>query len=167
MASEDPLVAALRALAAPVVEEAGAELVEVKVHGPRGGRTVLVTVDHPDGVGIDLVAEITRGVSSALDADEDLVPGSYTLEVSSPGVEVPLRTRRQFERNVGRDVRVQLTRERPPKTPGEITGRVVAVEEPGQKDDADAGPVLVLNVKSRQQRVALAHVDHGKIVLPW
>ena len=165
--AEDRLVASLRALAEPIVTDAGAELVDVKVQGPKGGRTVKVTVDHDDGVGIDLIAEVTRAMSRALDDDEDLVPGRYTLEVTSPGVDVPLRTARHFARNVGRDVRVQLTKDRPAKTPGELTGRVVEVTTAGEGDDPSTGDVVVLDVKSRQHRLALDHIDHGKIVLPW
>ena len=121
-----------------------------------------VTIDHDEGVGIDLVADVTRGLSRALDDDEDLIPGSYTLEVSSPGVDRPLRARQDFERNVGRDVRVQLTADRPPKMAGEVTGRVKQVDV-----DDELGDVVVLNVRSRDVRVPLAAVDHAKIVLPW
>lgn len=161
--SDDRLTSAVRALAAPLVAGAGATLEDVRVHGPRDGRTVQLTIDHDDGVGIDLVAAITRDVSGALD-DEDVVPGSYTLEVTSPGVDRPLRSVRDFTRNVGRDVRLQLTPDRPDKLPGEVTGRIADVE-----GDVAAGEdvTVVLNIKGRPKRVALAHIDHGKVVLPW
>ena len=79
------------------------ELVDVELKG----HTLCVFVDRPHG-GIDLdgVTEATQLVSSLLD-EHDPVPGHYTLEVSSPGVERPLRTAAHFRRFVGTTVSVR------------------------------------------------------------
>jgi ribosome maturation factor RimP len=122
------------ALVEPVVARAGLELDEVSVS--RMGRRYLVrvTVDADGGIGHDELSEVSRAVSAALDAAEerggDLTPGSYTLELSSPGVDRPLTLPRHWHRNVGRLVSVRLAG-RP------VTGRVTATSEQGVSLDVD------------------------------
>lgn len=92
----------------PVVEAAGLELVEV-AFGREGGRRVLrVTVDRHGGVDLDSIAEASERISRRLDV-EDFDPGPYELQVSSPGVERPLRDASDFARSVGERVRVRTT----------------------------------------------------------
>lgn len=69
-------------------------------------RVVIDLPDGPGGVTSDQLAEATRTVSEVLDADPDLVPGSYTLVVTTPGVSRPLRDERHFRRAIGRRVAV-------------------------------------------------------------
>jgi ribosome maturation factor RimP len=94
----------LETLVQPVVEAAGLELVEVDFHGGRGG-VLRVTVDREGGVDLDAIAEVSERISRRLDV-EGFDPGPYTLEVSSPGVERPLRRPEEFGRRVGDAVRV-------------------------------------------------------------
>jgi ribosome maturation factor RimP len=157
-ASNAELVERVTALAGPVVAAAHADLVEVEVRGSRGSRVVRVIADADDGLDLDLIAEFSRDIGDLLE-EEDVVDGRYTLEVSSPGVDRPLRTLRQFRRNVGRDVRVVRTREAIDRgEKGEVTGQLTAAAEDG----------LVLDVeRTGELLVPLADVDHGKVVLPW
>jgi ribosome maturation factor RimP len=87
----------------PFLEAEGVELDDLDVRGRGNGRLVRVTVDAPGGIGVDRIAEISRAVSRLLD-ESDPVAGSYTLEVSSPGLERPLRRPSHFEKSVGREV---------------------------------------------------------------
>src|SRR5699024_10468537 len=99
------LDAQVEELLEPVVAGAGLHLEGVQVSGASRRRLVRVTVDLPDGpggVGSDLLAEVSRAVSSRLDEAEDLLAGSYLLEVSTPGVSRPLQTARHFRRAQGR-----------------------------------------------------------------
>lgn len=77
--------------------QAGVEVLDVELDAPR--RTVRVFIDHPDGVGHDLCASVTHALSDLND--------EYALEVSSPGIERPLRHRRHFAKVVGERVRLQ------------------------------------------------------------
>lgn len=86
----------------PVLEASGLELVDVVV----GGAQVQVTVDRPGGVDLDSLAQANLELSRALDR-LDPFPGSYTLEVSSPGLERRLRTPAHFVRAVGETVTVR------------------------------------------------------------
>jgi ribosome maturation factor RimP len=82
------------------------ELVMAQVAGSRRQKIVRLFIDHPGGVTHDLCAQVSAVVGQALDEGE-AVDGSYTLEVSSPGIERPLRKRSHFEAQVGKTVYVK------------------------------------------------------------
>lgn len=80
-------------------------LVDVIVKGHKGPQKVLVVIDSDKGVTIDECADLSRELSKAFD-DTQLFTNSYMLEVSTPGLDQPLRLNRQYHKNVGRGVRV-------------------------------------------------------------
>jgi ribosome maturation factor RimP len=150
--TRDDLPGRIAVLAEPLAAAAGIDLVDVEVTGQRGRRVVRLVADADDGLDIDRIAQLSRAVGEAID---DVVTGAYTLEVTSPGTDRPLRRPRDFARNVGREVRVQRTAEA--DIPGEVVGVVV--------DVTDTAVVLEIG----EERVAIDHadIDHGKVVLPW
>jgi len=91
---------------APVVEAAGLELVDVSFRREAGRRVLRVTVDREGGVDLDAIAGVSERISRRLDV-EGFEPGPYALEVSSPGVERPLRRPGDFARRVGEKARVK------------------------------------------------------------
>lgn len=100
-------VAELIALLEPDVRALGYELVDLELHlGGRGG-TLRLFIDSRDGVTLDDCEKVSHQVSAILDV-EDPIPGHYTLEVSSPGINRRLRRREDFERFVGERVRIEL-----------------------------------------------------------
>lgn len=121
------------ALVEPVVNAAGYDLEEVSVSSA-GRRTVVrVVVDADGGITLDDIAEVSRSVSVALDADEASFGTSpYTLEVTSPGVDRPLTEPRHWRRNVGRLVKVTLGGR-------SLTARITAVDENGVHLTDDKG----------------------------
>lgn len=90
-------------LVGPIVDHAGAELYDLT----RESGSVRVLVHHPAGVDLDLITDLSRAISAAFD-DADVMQGAYTLEVSSPGLERPLRTAVHFAGAVGEIVTVRL-----------------------------------------------------------
>lgn len=93
---------------APAVESMGFEVVRVTLSG--GRRAVLqVMAERADGtsMSVDDCAELSRTISALLDV-EDPIPGQYTLEVSSPGLDRPLVKERDFVRFDGREARVEM-----------------------------------------------------------
>lgn len=88
-----------------IVSFAGMELVHVEARRESGGMILRLYIDREGGVTLDDCARISRQVSAELDADDPL-PGRYTLEVSSPGLDRPLTRERDFERFAGSTVRV-------------------------------------------------------------
>lgn len=97
----------LTALLQPVVEELGYSLWEIECLPGRGNGLVRLYLDAEAGITVDDCARVSRAVSEVLDA-EDPIEGEYTLEVSSPGLERPLRTAEHFGRFVGETVFVEL-----------------------------------------------------------
>ncbi|MDP8956080.1 MAG: ribosome maturation factor RimP [Actinomycetota bacterium] len=93
----------------PVVEAAGLALVDLGFQRANGGHLLRVTVDREGGVDLDAISEVSERISRRLDL-EGFEPGRYTLEVSSPGLERPLRTPRDFSRSVGEKVKVKTSR---------------------------------------------------------
>lgn len=138
------VAAEVRALLEPVVADAGLFLEDVTTSA--GKRTVVrVVVDLPDGpggVGSDALTDVSRAISAALDTD-DVVPGAYTLEVSTPGTSRPLTTERHFRRAVGRLLRMTTAE-------GKLTARLTAVEgtDLHLEDDGAARVVPIAQVTS-------------------
>ena len=112
----------------PVVEAAGLELVDVTFRREAGRRILRVTVDREEGVDLDTIAGTSERVSRRLDLEE-FAPGPYTLEVSSPGVERPLRRPEEFVRRVGEKVKIRTVQ--PVGGARNHAGLLVAADEDG------------------------------------
>ncbi len=147
----------VRSLVEPVLSAKGYEVVDVE----RQGTVLRVTVDllvGPDGpvdrpgggIDLDAVTEATRLVNEVLD-DHDLMGDKTTLEVSSPGVERPLRTPEHFRRFVGTEVAVKAK----PGTEGDrrISGVLEAADEEG---------VVVAG-----RRLAYVDIERARTVFVW
>jgi ribosome maturation factor RimP len=144
----------LKKLLASTVAPVGLEVLDVEV---RPGR-VRVVVDSPGGAQLDAIAEATRAVSAALDAHDPLPGHSYTLEVSSPGVERPLRTPGHFARAVGETVTVRTLE----GAEGErrFTGNLASAD--------DEGFVLTgEGLGETGRRFAYAQIERARTVFHW
>ena len=97
---------AVRGAVEPVLDRLGLELVDVEMVGSGRARTLRLAVDRPGGVDLDALAEASAPVSAALD-EAAALSGAYTLEVSSPGLERPLRRPAEFSRFVGTTITVK------------------------------------------------------------
>ena len=96
--STGPLPGQLHGVLEPIVTDAGFELDEVDVRAAGRRHTVKVVVDSDTGVGLDDIARLSRAAAEELDRHEHLIGGSYTLEVTSPGVDRPLTAPRHWRR---------------------------------------------------------------------
>jgi ribosome maturation factor RimP len=104
---EAGLAATIAALVEPVLEHLGFRLVRIQVMG-RDGQTVQIMADRPDGtISIDDCETISRELSPLLDAHDPL-PGSYRLEVSSPGIDRPLVRPTDFGTWAGHEAKIEL-----------------------------------------------------------
>jgi ribosome maturation factor RimP len=144
----------VEALVRPVVESAGLELVEAAFHKEGGRRILRVTVDREGGVDLDTIAEASERISRRLDIEE-LAAGSYTLEVSSPGVERPLRQQRDFERRVGEKVRVKTVE--PVEGSRTHTGTLEAADGEG----------IVLATETGEHRIPFEAIRSARTVFEW
>jgi ribosome maturation factor RimP len=154
--SDAELDARIHDLAAPCADELGVELEEVEVRGQRGSRKVRLVVHAEHGLDVDVIARVSRRVGEALD-EQDVVEGGYTLEVTSPGADRPLRTARDFARNRGREVRITRRADADVTGGRETVGTLTAVDEDEVRLEVDGAEVTI----------PIGDVDHGKVVLPW
>ncbi|MFN8035733.1 MAG: ribosome maturation factor RimP [Acidimicrobiia bacterium] len=106
MTATDELGAELRARLEPVVATLGLALFDVELTGSGRARTVRVLVDRDGGIDLDAIADATRAISPLLDEAPGL-DGAFTLEVSSPGLERPLRRPEHFAAAIGTEVSVR------------------------------------------------------------
>lgn len=138
------------ALVAPVLERMSLRLYDIDQPGP----TLRVMVDRDGGVDIDTLAEATREISRLLDESEP-VAGSYVLEVSSPGIERPLRTPAHFEGAVGEQVKVKLF----PGTQGDrrCSGTLLAT----------SGQAITVESPEGTRIIELADVSKAHTVFDW
>ena len=104
-AIESPLVRRLTQLVVPVVEDFGCELVELQFRREAPGWVLRLIIDHENGVGIDDCARVSREVAHLLEV-EDPIEQSYSLEVSSPGLDRPLKRVKDFLRCKGKKAKV-------------------------------------------------------------
>jgi ribosome maturation factor RimP len=93
-------------LEAPI-QALGYELVELEFHPQGRGGLLRVYIDKDGGVTVDDCEAVSRQVSAVLDV-EDPIPGAYTLEVSSPGLDRPLRKAADYARFAGEQARIEL-----------------------------------------------------------
>lgn len=143
----------VEALAVPIASRIGLEVVDVQVAG--GGKTTVlrVLVDRPDGgITVDECANVSESLSRQLDL-YDLFAHAYTLEVSSPGLDRPLRTEADFRRFAGRRAEVVIHEpiEGQRKFRGQILGVVAAA--------------VVLDIDGRQVHLPLEQMASARLTV--
>ena len=129
----------------------GVEVLELKLRGQGRGRVLSVILDADDPVEADVVERVSKDLSRALD-QADPLPGSYTLEVTTPGLGRPLQSARDFRRQRGHEVSVVRAGEAPP-----VQGVVLGADD----------RAVTLDVDGSRVQVPLSDVVRGKVVLPW
>jgi ribosome maturation factor RimP len=82
-------------------------IVDVSVAGSGGRQKVTVLLDGDNGITIEKCAEVSRRLGEEIES-RDLISQNYILEVSSPGIDYPLKLNRQYKRNIGRKLKLQL-----------------------------------------------------------
>jgi len=87
------------------IEEEGFELIELKLAQYRRNCRLQLFIDSDHGVNIDDCARLSKAIGPILEASR-LFPGEYTIEVSSPGLDRPLRTTRDFRRRIGERIKI-------------------------------------------------------------
>jgi ribosome maturation factor RimP len=176
MSRHNPTVARVIKVIEPAVQAAGYELVDVRFTLEQGGWVLRVAIDVPppagvpfdpaavpaEQVSIDDCERMSRELSSVLDV-EDPIPQAYSLEVSSPGIDRPLRTPEHFARYVGADAKIQLAIPLVTATGDRknFKGRLVGVTGEG-----DAATVAI-DVDGTTFQLAIADVDHARLVPDW
>ncbi len=97
------------ALLLPIVEQFGFELVDVEYVKEGGTWYLRGYIDKPGGITINDCEAVSRQFSDRMD-EEDFIPDSYVMEISSPGLDRPLRKPKDFERSIGKEVEIRTYR---------------------------------------------------------
>jgi len=147
------IVSEVERLLQPITRSLGLETVEVRIAG-EGQRTVLrVLVDRPDGgITVEECAKVSEVLGRQLDL-YDFIPHTYTLEVSSPGLDRPLRTDDEFRRFAGR--RAEVVAAEPVDGQRRFRGMLLGV----------VGEAVVLQVEQRQVHIPKAQIHQARLVV--
>lgn len=152
----DDLIDRISAIAQRACEAHGIDLVDAECFRAGRRRLVRIYIGKAEGVSVDDCAHVSRQLSTLLDAENVLEDEAYTLEVSSPGIDRPFKTLRDWQRNIGRPVRISL--KLPLEGKNIVTGRLI------EADDQKA----LLETPSGRLEVQKAHVAQARceIVMP-
>ncbi|MBW2216892.1 MAG: ribosome maturation factor RimP [Deltaproteobacteria bacterium] len=93
--------------ATPVLDEMGFELVDIECLSQYGRWVLMIYADKEGGITLDECARVSREVGNLLDV-KDIIPNEYVLEVSSPGLNRPLKKEKDFERAIGKNVKIKM-----------------------------------------------------------
>jgi ribosome maturation factor RimP len=142
-------------LAERVASRHAVEVLELELRGRGRAQVLTVVLDADEPVEADVVERVSQELSRALD-QADPLPGSYTLEVSTPGLGRPLQSGRDFRRQRGHEVRIVRGAPGAGAT-SSLQGVVLAADD----------QAVTLDVAGSEVRVPLSDVVRGKVVLPW
>ena len=144
----------MSALLAPILEKHRSFLVDVSVRNERGGKLLQAFIDTDEGITIEECAIISRELSQDLDS-ENVIQGSYRLEVSSPGIDKPIRLLRQYRKNVGRQFKVVHQSAGKQAT---LVGKLQSIENERLTFETDTGESVTLD---------FTKIIESKEELPW
>ncbi|PSQ91589.1 MAG: ribosome maturation factor, partial [Bacteroidetes bacterium QH_2_63_10] len=144
----------VRGLTEEVIAGTDYFLVDVEVRGHKGTRVVEVYVDSENEMGHDDLALISKEVGFLLDV-EDVVDGSYKLELSSPGIKRPLTMPQQYRKNVGHTLRVRYE--------DDDEEEIVV----GDLTDADDEMIELELPSAERLQVPYTAITQARIELPW
>ena len=159
--AQQQLESALEQLIDPICRAHAVDLVDVRYLREPGGAVIRVIIDREvpgvdvgSGVSLEDCTMVSRDVSTALDVHEEILPsGGFRLEVSSPGIERPLRWREHWERFRGREVQVRIRGRH----------RLRATIEGVRSDD-----VVVLRPRGGEpEDVALEDIEEATLAVEW
>jgi ribosome maturation factor RimP len=150
------LIEQIRARVEEVLQGTAFFLIDVVVRGRPGAQVVEIFVDGDKGPSLRDLEQLSREIEFVLDSD-DIIPGRYLLNVSSPGVERPLVFPRQYPKHIGRQLEIQLA---------PIEG------QPGQRlrgtlHAADAESIELVLPDGTHRRLRYEEIQTARVCLPW
>jgi len=133
-----------------IVESCGAKLYDIETVTEHGKTIYRVTIQHEDGVDLDLCADISNLISPLLDVNPP-VRGDYNLEVSSPGIERKLKKLSHFKNSIGENVKVVL------HDGTQIEGKLEKVED----------NKIFIKTKNREEIIDFDNIASAKTYFEW
>jgi ribosome maturation factor RimP len=152
--AQETIAGEVRDLVEEVIAGTSYFLVDINVRGHKGTRVVEVYIDSAEDFGHDDLAVVSKELGFLLDV-EDIVDGSYKLEVSSPGIKRPLQVPQQYQKNVGRTLRVRYRLEDDEEI---VVGDLVAADDQAVELELASGERLELPYGA---------ITQARVELPW
>lgn len=143
----------LKNIISPVLEDMGVELVDLQIFGSSGRTILRVYVDQENGISLEKCTLVSREIADILDR-KDPIKSRYTLEVSSPGLDRPLKSRRDFERNLNKVAKIKY---KDGEKGSREKGRIKSV------DDLN----VVLESEQEDITIKLASIEMAKLVIEF
>ena len=151
---DDSRFGQIQALIAPILEERQMEAIELACRPQSGQLMIRLLVDRIGGVTIQQCAQANQQIRNAIEAS-GIVPEDYTIEVSSPGLDRPLVTKRDFERAIGEDLKLDIRIDEGRFE--ELSGMLLAVQP----------EAVVVKTPQGNVTVAMAEIRIAKKALRW
>ena len=131
----------------PVLEHQDVELIDLYIKGNEGNQVLRIFIDHENGVSLDLCTKVSRDISDILDT-EDIIKQKYRLEVSSPGFDRPLKTLKDFRRNINRKIKIEYLNEKNDQVIKEGTIKAVDTHEIFLQGEKETINILLNKIQS-------------------
>jgi ribosome maturation factor RimP len=143
----------VRELILPLFDGVHLHLIDLELRGKSGSQVVSVYADTREGITLDEITRLTREINDLLDM-HDVIRGSYRLDVSSPGIDRPLQALWEFEKNIGRNLRVIFEENNEQK---EASGTLTLVNEDG----------ISLKIKKEEIKIPMVSIIKAQVKLKW
>jgi len=143
----------------PLLENDKYFIADVKVSLSRVNSKVTVLLDSDEGITIDECTEISRKLGKELD---EIMPDKYTLEVSSPGIDFPLKSERMYRKNIGRNLKVILKdgKEVKGKLEGLANQEITLIEDKKRTGKAKNEPIEPINI-------SLENIKEAQVIISF
>ncbi|ADD68115.1 protein of unknown function DUF150 [Denitrovibrio acetiphilus DSM 12809] len=142
-----------------VLSEKGLELFDMTLRSERGGKVLRITIDKETGPGIEDCTEASRAISAFLDGEDNIVPlDKYHLEVSTPGLERPLRSQQDFVRQTGKKCKI-ITVNKDESGRKSYTGKIDSVD--------DSKVTLYVEKESAAFEISLDNISKANLVVEF
>lgn len=135
----------------PVVVDMGYELIEIEYHPNPNYGVLRLYIDKEEGIQVEDCSDVSRQISAILDV-EDPVPGKFSLEISSPGMDRPLRRLQDFERFTGEVAKIKTSM--PFEGQRNFKGRIKGVEE----------DLIIIECENKEVRLPVTAIDKARLV---
>jgi len=131
----------------PVLEHQDVDLIDIDLKGKQGNQVLRIFIDHENGVNLDLCTKVSRDISDVLDT-ADIIKNKYRLEVSSPGFDRPLKTFKDFKRNINRKVKIEYLNEANEQVINTGTIQAVDMQEVFLQGEKEIIKILLIKIQS-------------------
>jgi ribosome maturation factor RimP len=134
-----------------ILQDCGVELYDTEVASEGERKIFRIYITSNDGITLDKCAEVTHILSPILDLDPPM-NGAYTLEVSSPGIERPLKSFKQFKSSIGEMVKVKLIN----------TDKII-----GKLEEVNESQITLLEDDGEKTTIKFEDIDKARTYFKW